>query len=61
MLVEQFHKSLLSSDDWQLLNHEQIANKLQILLSSEWFEKIWFVFNHNDEFDDINLSKNINK
>ena len=35
-----------------------IANQLQILLSSEWFEKIWFVFNCNDEFDDINLNKN---
>ena len=31
------------------------------MLSSEWFEKIWFMFNHNNEFDDINLSKNIDK
>ena len=42
------------SDEW-------IANWLQILLSSEQFEKIQLVFNYNDEFDDINLSKNINK
>ena len=41
--------------------NKQIANWLQILLSSEQFEKIQLVFNHNDEFDDINLSKNINK
>ena len=40
---------------------EWIANQLWILLSSEQFEKIWLVFNHNDEFDDINLSKNIDK
>ena len=40
---------------------EQIVNQLWILLSSEQFEKIWFMFTHNDEFDDINLNKNIDK
>ena len=42
-------------------SNEQIANQLQILLSLKQFEKIWLVFNHNNKFDDINLSKNINK
>ena len=41
--------------------NEWITNQLQILLSSEWFEKIWFVFTHNNEFDNINLNENINK
>ena len=40
---------------------EWIANWLWILLSSEWFKKIWLVFTHNDEFNDINLNKNIDK
>ena len=42
------------SDKW-------ITNWLQILLLSEQFEKIQLVFNHNNEFDDINLNKNIDK
>ena len=40
---------------------KQIANWMWILLSLKQFEKIWLVFNCNDEFDDINLSKNIDK
>ena len=42
------------SDEW-------IANWLQILLSFKQFEKIWFVFTCNNEFDDINLNENIDK
>ena len=46
--------SVNSSDEW-------IANQLWILLSSEWFEKIWLVFNHNNEYDDIKLNEKIDK
>ena len=52
---------------WQIQNlftnssDEQIANQLQILLSFKQFEKIQLMFNYNDEFDNINLSKNIDK
>ena len=40
---------------------EWITNWLWILLLFEWFEKIQLVFNCNNEFDDINLNKNIDK
>jgi transposase InsO family protein len=40
---------------------ERIANRLRILLPPERFEKIRLVFTRNDEFDDINLSENIDK
>ena len=48
MLVEQFHKFLLSSSDQQLLSHEQIQEsciiKYQSLILS------FFVYNKADHF-----------
>ena len=68
-IIYWFNKQNQKSDvlTWWIQNlsmnffNEQIANWLQILLLFEQFEKIWFVFTYNNEFDNINLSKNIDK